>query len=642
MNSSTRPYAHRLPRVLWLLVWICLAIYLGFTVWVALAGLVYPYQLDYGEGIVLWFAQQIAHGHSIYKGLAELPYASSNYPPVSMFLAALLMPIFGEGYAGGRLLNFASALIVAALIYRIVRVEAGKRWLGALAALFFLGSPYIYHWIPLFRADLLGLAFAFGGVFCIWEFGRKSQVTSHRSQVAGRNRPTTGYWLLITDYVRSTERRLLITGCLSFLLALYTKQTLFAAPAAAFLALFQYNRRLAITFALALGASGGAIYLAIDAATSGAFTFGLITSNATVFLPDQLFNLLANFAITFPILIMLALWRLANRVRARQVGVLEWYAVVSGAALVLAGRMGAWENYFFEVIVVLCVLAGFAIRDTGYGIRHTRVVIPLLLLVQLALIWHDPRIAVDLMAEGLPANRQLAVLLARTPGTIVSEDMGALATSGKNVDYYTFQYSSLARSGQWDQSWELNSLRDGAFSLVILEHGTREDVDHYRRFTREFVSALDRYYARVQTIGKYEVYAPAPLARLQSAEFGEEIAMVGWSAEPITFERAKLRVTIVWQAKRVMTRRYTAFAHLENATGAKVAQDDHEPRWEDYPTTRWAAGEMVREDYTLNLPEDLASGKYILRVGWYETDTGDRLAVPGSVDDSAVLMTLQK
>ena len=630
MNSSTRPYAHRLPRVLWLLVWICLAIYLGFTVWVALAGLVYPYQLDYGEGIVLWFAQQIAHGHSIYKGLAELPYASSNYPPVSMFLAALLMPIFGEGYAGGRLLNFASALIVAALIYRIVRVEAGKRWLGALAALFFLGSPYIYHWIPLFRADLFGLAFTFGGVFCIWEFGRKSQVAS-RSH-------------LTTDYVRSTERRLLVTAFVLFLLALYTKQTLFAAPAAAVLALFQHNRRLAIAFALALGAIGGAIYLAIDAATSGAFTFGLITSNATVFLPEQLFNLLSNFAITFPVLIMLALWRLVNRVRARQVGVLEWYAVISCAALVLAGRMGAWENYFFEALVVLCVLAGFAIRDTGYGIRHTRVVIPLLLLVQLALMWreHDPRIAANLMAEGLPANRQLAALLARTPGTIISEDMGALATSGKSVDYYTFQYSSLARSGQWDQSWELNSLRDGAFPLVILERGTREDVDHYRRFTREFVSALDRYYARVQTIGKYEVYAPAPLAHSQSIEFGEEIAMVGWSAEPITFEPAKLRVTIVWQAKRMMARRYTAFVHLENEAGKKIAQDDHEPRWEDYPTTRWAAGEMVREEYTLNLPGDLGSGKYVLRVGWYETDTGDRLAVPGSADDSAVLMMLQK
>jgi hypothetical protein len=176
-------------RLLWLAVWIGLAIYLAFTLWLGFAGLAYPYQLDYGEGIVLWFAQELARGHAIYKPLADFPYASSNYPPVAMILAAILMPIFGDGYGAGRLLNFASALIVAALIWRIVRAEtqSSLRAVSAkqsptwshpaiLAALFFLASPYLYHWVSLFRVDLIGLAFTFAGIYFArcWESSKRT------------------------------------------------------------------------------------------------------------------------------------------------------------------------------------------------------------------------------------------------------------------------------------------------------------------------------------------------------------------------------------------------------------------------------------------------------------------------------------
>ncbi len=621
-----------LSRSVWLCVWLGLIFYFALTLWLGFVGLVYPYQLDYGEGIVLWFARELARGHSIYA-LPGVSYASSNYPPVAMLLSAALMPIFGGGYTGGRFLNFAAALVVAALIYRIVRVETQDRRAGALAALFFIGSPYVYHWVPLFRADLIGLAFAFAGVYFIWEFSRQLPVVSR--QTIGHRRQIL-YFLL---------------GTCSFLLALYTKQTLFAAPAAAFLAIFLRNKRAAILFALALGGIGGAIYLALDAATSGGFTFGLITSNATVFLPAQLAALLENFAATFPILLLLAAWRWLTRVRARQVGVLEWYALISIAALVMAGRVGAWENYFFEAIAAACVFAGFAIASrqitdnspSSSVFRPPSFVLPLLLLVQLFLFWsnHDPRIAANLVAQDMPANQQLAALLARTPGIVISEDMGALVTSGKPVAYYTFQYSSLARSGGWDQHWELNGLRDHLFPLVILEQGTREDVDHYRRFTREFVSALDRYYAHTQTIGKYEIYTPAPPLTLQSTTFGDDLAMVGWSVSPATFQPGAMQVTVVWQAQRAMTRRYTAFVHLEKPDGGKVTQDDHEPRHGLYPTTRWAAGEMVREVYALNVPKGLSPGEYILRVGWYDAETGDRLPVPGSTDNTVVLATYE-
>ncbi|MGE5262431.1 MAG: hypothetical protein ACM3S0_03550, partial [Acidobacteriota bacterium] len=173
--------------------------------------------------------------------------------------------------------------------------------------------------------------------------------------------------------------------------------------------------------------------------------------------------------------------------------------------------------------------------------------------------------------------------------------------------------------------------------LVILEHGTREDVDHYRRFTREFVSSLDRYYAIVQTIGKFEIYAPAPPLDLQSADFGNAVGMVGWNAQPETLQAGIWKLAIVWQAKHTLDRSYKAFVQLEKTGLGKVAGDDHAPHMGTYPTTRWAAGEMVREVYTLEVPGNLPAGQYSVRVGWYDSETDDRLEVPGSADNSVVL-----
>lgn len=365
----------RLSHVLWLVVWLGLAFYLALTLWLGLVGLVYPYQLDYGEGIVLWFAQQIYHGQAIYKSLTVFPFASSNYPPVAMLLSAALMPILGEGYASGRLLNFAAMLITAALIYRIVQAETKNRNAGALAALFFLGSPYIYHWSPLDRVDLIGLAFAFGGVYFVWEFSRQSsgnaaEWNSAAEQIAKRigSKPIANSihrvftWLSRRFPIDGVLSLYLVLATCSFLLALYTKQTLMAAPAAAFFALWMRNRRQAILFAVELGAIGGAIFLVIDYLTAGGFYLGLIESNASLFLFDQLTAQLITFVTTFPVLLLLAVWSWIQRVRAKQIGVLEWYAVAAIAMVVLAGRIGAWENYFFEAIAIACVFAGIAVR----------------------------------------------------------------------------------------------------------------------------------------------------------------------------------------------------------------------------------------------------------------------------------------
>ena len=93
-------------------------------------------------------------------------------------------------------------------------------------------------------------------------------------------------------------------------------------------------------------------------------------------------------------------------------------------------------------------------------------------------------------------------------------------TNGRVVDYHSFQYGQLARAGRWDQAWEMNQLRELRRPLVILEGGTRLDVDRFQRFTRELLSELDRSYRHARTVGKYELYEPDPLQHEHSVEFG--------------------------------------------------------------------------------------------------------------------------
>ncbi|MGB8648532.1 MAG: hypothetical protein WCF84_25070 [Anaerolineae bacterium] len=646
------PHARILLRVLWGGVMLGLLFYLGLTLWLALSGIFFPYELDYGEGIVLWFTRELALGHSIYKGIEGLPYASSNYPPLAMLLAAPFRVLFGDSYTGGRWLNFASALIVAAFLFRIVKTEIRglarppRLLISSIAALLFLGSTFIYHWIPLFRIDLIGLAFTVAGLFFVWRWqgtGPRAHATGHTLQ-ATRRQPTARDTNRAMGKARNLQPATWNLGlaALFFLCALYTKHSLFVAPAAAAVAIFLRDRRMAILWTLVLGASGMLILTLLNWWTSGGFIFGMVASNATLWLWDTFLTLAREFVTTYLLLILLAVWGWTTRLRARRIGVLELYGAGAIGSVLLAGRVGAWENYLFEAVVVVCLFAGIAI---GAGWEHrpsARWWLPVALLVQLMLFWdkHDPAIARQLMDEVRTGNQNISSLVAHMPGTVISEDMGLLVTNGKPVDYYTFQYSSLARAGAWNQHWELENLQAGHFPLVILNRGTREDVDHFRNFTREFMSALDEGYRLSYQNVRYEVYQPAPLSRQREVDFDGQLKLVGWTAIPARTLHAgdTLGLDLVWQAERKLDLNYTAFVHLEDTQGSVPAQDDHAPRvgfGEDaapYPTTRWAANEMKRESFTLKFPATLAPGVYSIRAGWYEPESGDRLSVKSGDD----------
>lgn len=613
--------SNKLRWLSWFLWALALAglIYLaGLTVWLALTGLFFPYQLDYGEGYVLHFVKEWAQGRPIYTSVESYPYITANYPPLTFVLALALVPFLGVSYTAGRVWTALAIAATAVLIVNWVHRE-GRQWLPAVAAgLLFVGSPYIYHWAPLFRVDLVGLALTLGGLFTVFLSSPPRVAASERRQRPG----------------------LLWLAAVLFVAGLYAKQSFLFAPGAALAYLFFFvDRRQALTLAAAMAVLGGGLFLLINALTTGGFWEGLVSSNVNPFLWPEFWKQQADFFSTFAVLGLLTAWYLVDKFLLERVtpvrdkvSPLDLYLLAALVSLWFAGKAGAWENYFFEALAVFVLCGGLGLaRILRRSSRFARILAPLLVLAQVALFWHTPHVAQDYLRLTRQSNEAIAPVLAGTPDPIVSEDMGLLVTNGKVLDYCSFQYSQLARAGRWDQAWELGQLRDRRFSLVILEQGTRLDVDRFQRFTREFLSELDRNYQRTRTVGKYELYEPDPLQHERQVDFGNQLALVGWSlhAPPDLRPGEPFSLTVVWQAQQTLEADYTAFAHLVDEAGQGWAGDDHQPYDGLYPTSGWGPGEMVRDTFTLTVPADAPPGLYDVQVGWYDPVAKERLPVEG-------------
>ncbi len=138
-------------------------------------------------------------------------------------------------------------------------------------------------------------------------------------------------------------------------------------------------------------------------------------------------------------------------------------------------------------------------------------------------------------------------------------------------------------------------------------------------------------------VGSVPVYArehhfdlPSPQYPL-SVTFGQKIALRGFD-----YDAGKL--TLYWQALDEMNERYSVFVHLLDATGNIAAQRDSEPQNGLAPTTSWLRGEVIVDDYALDVPR--APGAYTLIVGLYQPATGARLDLGDGASDHIVLMPI--
>jgi 4-amino-4-deoxy-L-arabinose transferase-like glycosyltransferase len=159
--------------------------------------------------------------------------------------------------------------------------------------------------------------------------------------------------------------------------------------------------------------------------------------------------------------------------------------------------------------------------------------------------------------------------------------------------------------------------------------------------------------ARARHYGLYKLEASAILAKpdfvtepsalpanlTPPMRLGEGIQLEGCDLEQLELAANRMLLDCYWQAIEPMPAGiYVGFAHLVHLESATLlAQDDHILGQERYPVNAWQPGEIIRDRYVLDVPENLAAGEYELVLGIYIWPEQVRLHVPGSAHDVVIL-----
>jgi hypothetical protein len=96
-----------------------------------------------------------------------------------------------------------------------------------------------------------------------------------------------------------------------------------------------------------------------------------------------------------------------------------------------------------------------------------------------------------------------------------------------------------------------------------------------------------------------------------------------------------LVVTLRWYAHQASSRPLTVFVHLYDASGSIVAQHDGQPAGGHVRARFWQAGDRIHDAHIVAPTEHMPAGRYQLRIGVYDSNTGVRL--PGRAPDGSAL-----
>ncbi len=320
-----------LKVILLVVCFICVATFL----YAAIASVIFPYDLDQYEGIVIEPALRLASGRPIYGQQLALgePYLFATYGPLYYLVLGGLLKLTGLTFWPGRLLSLSATVATAWLLYQTVNRQQKTIAAGCVAGVLFIMTPVTWAFGFLQRVDALGIFFTTLCVALILFAGEK-------------------------------RRNLFFAGAAAAA-AFLVKSILIAAPLAAIICLliagaFKELRAFLIGGAIILGlgamallTTGNAGYVfnqLIQAQTP--FSIAQIVSNIRVLIQSH--AAIAALAIGGALLFQT---NLRNR-QAANLLPLIYLIIAGGLGLAECGKAGAAVNYFYEFFVALALCAG--------------------------------------------------------------------------------------------------------------------------------------------------------------------------------------------------------------------------------------------------------------------------------------------
>lgn len=462
---------------------------LGVTVGRALG---YPYDLDYGEGIVWQQMSNIVAGTG-YAPLGTFPAIVYHYPPVYHLAVAGLAAATGlDPLVAGRGLSAASTLASMALIGRLAFVAAAPQprpaaLIGATAgALAFVAGPTVIFWSSLMRVDMLATALSLGGLCCTLRELR-------------------------------LPRRFPVAAIL-FALAVYTKQTAIVAPLAAFVTLLLVRPRAAWRLALTCGAIGVAALGVAMIATGGGFLTHVVSYNVNRVDLTRWYPTAATLGTQAAMLTVAAAvaWRARSGLRDRPaVLLLVVYLLFRVATLPLALKSGASDNYLIDLFSVGAALFGAGVAAIAGAVLDgspwPRPIITIIALVAVPIQGARLEPVHQIAAHG-PSRDALATLVARirvARSPVISDYMILIRRAGRPVSFEPAIAAELAHSRLYDETALIRMIRDRRFAFFI----NQGSGDGYRqRYNPAVRAAIADAYPRIETSGELVIRSPVSRA----------------------------------------------------------------------------------------------------------------------------------
>jgi 4-amino-4-deoxy-L-arabinose transferase-like glycosyltransferase len=134
--------------------------------------------------------------------------------------------------------------------------------------------------------------------------------------------------------------------------------------------------------------------------------------------------------------------------------------------------------------------------------------------------------------------------------------------------------------------------------------------------------------AAIEIQGRARRFEAPPIGHPLPAELGDGIRLLGYDlADAEVRGGDAVRLTLFWQAMGETEVSYTVFTHLLDGDSRIWGQQDSVPGGGSLPTTSWLPGEVLIDEYAIELARDAPPGEYLLEIGMYEAETGQRLPV---------------
>src|SRR5579864_4897095 len=314
------------PLIAKILIAVTAATCLWLSFRCAHARLLMPFEIDYEEGNVLNSGLRIVQGQALYPLPGTFPYILNPYGPIGYFVSALGIKVFGLGLFGPRFFVYFAGLAVVVLIAFLTKNFGGRWDAGALSALSYLCLPLVSYWLPLLRVDFWAVFLSLLGLYAFSRFPSAWPVAA-----------------------------------LIFALAILTKQTAIAAPAAVFLELLAQKR-----FVRAFGLAGiiSGTVVACMATLGPGFVFAFLKTHPDPYSFRHAFQ--SGLAAVHGCMLILALigyaiifgfrWTQQSRLAC-------FYVLLCSLSALSAGKLGSNMNHFLEWTAAICIIGGLALSE---------------------------------------------------------------------------------------------------------------------------------------------------------------------------------------------------------------------------------------------------------------------------------------